>query len=214
MESQITQTTILKITNQEQQFINHCSGKSVIAWEELAQYAKSPTTVKLKTLQKAISDLKKKYRDAGLPLPFICSFVSLLEQNVPVETKPIEQKLVQLRTTKGGNWVAIDDVQPDAHIDFKLEPYYKRVRTRTGIINLSDNEWELFNLFHANIGKMFSMDDIKNVVYKDFGSKTPHCWAQSIKRTLTNLRTNIRELKTDNRLVCVMGGNTTFYMLK
>lgn len=229
-----TQTAVLKITNQEQKIINHCTNKSIVTWQELAQYAKDPATVKLKTIQKAISDIKKKYRDANLPSPLTCSFISLLDQKdgaaeVKQETvKPRltlvksldsksevnEQKLVQLRITRGNNRVPADDKRPDAHIDFVLDPFYKRVRTRTNTINLSDNEWELFKLLHENVDKMLSLENIKDVVYKNFGSKTPHCWADSIKRTLTKLRTNIRELKTDNRLICSIGSNTTFYMLK
>lgn len=229
MQAVTTQTTTLKITNQEAQIITHCAGKKVVPWEELAQYAKEPTTVKLKTLQKAVSDLKKKYRDANLPIPFDCSFVSLVSLPADQETKPVpapaistqsktdtkpEQKLVQLRITRGGNRVPADDRTPDAHIDFKLEPFYKRVRTRTNAINLSDNEWELFKLFHANLGKKFSVEDLKNVVYENFGSKTPHNWADAIKRTLTKLRTNIRELKTSNRLMCSIGSDTTYYMFE
>ena len=231
METAASKKTIdIRITNQEAQIISHCTGKKIVPWEELAQYAKEPTTVKLKTLQKAVSDLKKKYRDANLSLPFDCSFVSLLNQatedtkgiakipappvavKLEIKSEP-EQKLVPVRRTRGGNIVNADDKTPDAHLDFKLEPYYKRVKTRTATINLSDNEWELFKLFHTNVGKMLSMEDIKNVVYKDFGSKTPHNWASAIKGTLTKLRTNIRELKTDNRLICVVGHGSTFYML-
>lgn len=229
MQAATTQTTTLKITNQEAQIITHCAGKEVVSWEELAQYAKEPTTVKLKTLQKAVSDLKKKYRDANLPMPLNCSFVSLVSLPADQETKPSpvpvattqlqadakpEQKLVQLRITRGGNRVPADDKTPDAHIDFKLEPFHKRVRTRTNIINLSDNEWELFKLFHSNLGKKFSVEDLKDVVYKNFGSKTPHNWADAIGGTLTKLRTNIRELKTNDRLLTIRGSNITYYMFE
>lgn len=229
MQAVTTQTTTLKITNQEAQIITHCAGKKVVPWEELAQYAKEPTTVKLKTLQKAVSDLKKKYRDANLPVPFDCSFVSLVSLPADQETKPVpaptvstqpktetklEQKLVQLRITRGGNRVSADDKTPDAHIDFKLEPFYKRVRTRTNTINLSDNEWELFKLFHNNIGKKFSIEDLKDIVYRNFGSKTPHNWADAIGGTLTKLRTNIRELKTNDRLLTIRGSNITYYMFE
>lgn len=106
----ISPTTIqIKITKQEQDIINHCSGKTFVPWEELAQYAKEPQTVKLKTLQKAVSDLKKKYRDANLPVPFDCSFKSLVDveqkkKQTPAPPPPSgEQKLVQIRMTKGGN---------------------------------------------------------------------------------------------------------------
>lgn len=245
----VNQTLVLKLTKQEQNIINYCSGKSVVPFEELAQFAKDPMQVKLSTLQKAVSDLKKKYRDLNLTLPFNCQFVQLAkpdttltrqnldkviteagkfmselppqmrsadvqnELNRALEEK-VEPKLVQLRVTRGGNRVPSDNKESDVHIDFKLEPYYKRVRTKTGTVNLSDNEWELFTLLHLNADKMLSLEDIKNVVFKNFGSKTPHHWADTIKRTLSKLRTNIRELKIDNRLVTVMGGNTTYYMLK
>lgn len=213
------ETTLFRLTKQEERIVNYCAGKAKVYWEELAQFAKEPTSVKLKTLRKTVTDLKKKYRDANLPSPLTCEFVFLttpdskLAQPVTVESAP-EPKLVQLRITRGGNRVSQDNKQPDLHIDFQLVPYYKRVKTRTNTINLSDNEWELFTLFHSNPAVMFSMEEIKNIVYKHFGDKTPHNWAEAIKRTLGKLRTNIRELKTDNRLVTVMGGNTTYYMMK
>lgn len=213
-----TKTQPIKITVQEQSIIDYCLGKKTVAWEELVQFAKDPQTVKLRTLQKVVSDLRKKYRDAGAHCPVVCSFVSLLSvnQTVAEETKPepVEQTIVKLRITKGGNKVRDDDTRSDAQIDFVLDSTMKRVKTRTNVINLSDNEWELFKLFHDNVGKPLSMEEIKNVVYAGFGSKTPHNWSEAIKRTLTKLRTNIRELKTDNRLVCVVGGNLTSYMLQ
>lgn len=201
-------------TKQEEQIIKYCAGKTKIHWEELAQFAKDPTSVKLKTLRKAVTDLKKKYRDANLPSPLTCEFVFLEASEPQPPTPAPEPKLVQLRITRGGNRVPQDNKQHDLQIDFQLVPYYKRIKTRTNTINLSDNEWELFTMFHSNPEVMFSMEQIKNVVYKHFGDKTPHNWSQSIKRTLTLLRTNIKELKSDNRLVTILGGNTTYYMMK
>src|ERR1019366_7639570 len=211
----------IKLTIQELSIVNYCSGKSQVPYEELAQFSKDPITVKLRTIQKSVSDLKKKYRDANLSLPFNCSFTQLvkktqrtatigdlIKQKLSVPPAPVEQKLVQLRVTRGGNRVTADNILPDAHIDFKLEPLYKRVRTKSGTINLSDNEWELFTFLHSNVDKTISIEEMKDVVYKNFGSKTPAGWADSIKRTLSKLRRNIHELKTQERLMTIIGSNT------
>lgn len=214
----------IKLTAQELNIVNYCSGKPQVPYEELAQFSKEPATVKLKTIQKTISDLKKKYRDANLILPFNCVFIQLAKtQDKPLavsadklipSSAPVEQKLVQLRMTRGGNRVPMDNKQPDVHIDFKLEPLYKRVRTKSEVINLSDNEWELFTFLHSKAEKTISIEEMKDVVYKNFGSKTPAGWADSIKRTLSKLRRNIHELKTQERLMTIIGSNTTYYMLK
>ncbi len=221
----------INLTPQEFNIINFLCGKNEINLFDLAIFAKEPTKVKKQTLQKTVSDIKRKYTQLGLQPPFnckICVDQTIVEKPEPVlkivESAPkieepilkvVEEIIIPMRITLGGNRVTQSNTDPDAKIDFQLDKLNKRVKTRkSGSINLSDNEWELFCFLHENADKMVSIEDIKNVVYKNFGSKTPHCWADSIKRTLTKLRINIRELKTDNRLVTIMGGNITQYMLK
>lgn len=204
----------MKLTNQEINIINYIGNKSEVSWQELAQFAKDPQNVKMKTLQKAVSDIKKKYRDKNLFAPFNCKFINLSAKEVFEEIKL--PTFVKLRITAGANRVPDTNKDLDAHIDFQLDRNYRRVKTRSNTVNLSDNEWELFTHLHQNAEKMISIDDMKDVVYKGFGSKTPHNWCDSIKRTLGKLRTNIRELKTEGRLVTIMGTNKTptSYMLK
>jgi hypothetical protein len=210
-------TAVLTLTGQEQKIINYLAGKNEVAWEELVVFAKDPQRVKLKTLQKVVSDIKRKFKDMGLTIPFACTFksISAIDARINKELEAqVEPAIVRMRTTPGGNKVPASNTDLDAHIDFKLEKLYKRVRTRSGLINLSDNEWELFSYLHENAGKMVSLEDMKSVVYKSFGSRTPYNWADAIKRTLTKLRTNIKELKSENRLVTIIGGNTVHYMLQ
>jgi DNA-binding response OmpR family regulator len=200
----------MKLTNQEQRILNFLIGKTEVAWEELAQFSKDPSSVKMKTLQKAVSDLRKKFTDSNIPVPFKCKFITLLKKEPVVQ----EQKFVKMRTTPAGNLVSADSNEPNAYVDFKLEPNYRRIRTKNGVVNLGPAEWELFEFLYKNVEKPVSVEDMKNLVFKNFGSKTPHNWADSISRTLTKLRKNIPELKTQNRLLTVTGGATTSYMLK
>lgn len=215
MENNIS-TAVLKLTSQEQKIINYLSSKSEVSWEELVVFVKDPQNVKMKTLQKVVSDVKRKFKEVNLPVPFNCAFKSLSAIDFKINKELVAQiePVIKLRITVGGNKVPATNTNPDAHVDFRLEKLYKRVRTRSDVINLSDNEWELFSYLHENVGKMISLEELKNVVYKGFGSKTPYNWADAIKRTLTKLRTNIKELKSNNRLVTVIGGSTVYYMLK
>lgn len=216
-------------SSQEKIFIDYLSGKENVSWEELAKFSKNPSEVKKKTLQKVISTIKKKCTEAGQPVPFKCNFYEALKPSdnkdvIVVESSSVAPTIaanaivtspfVKVRTTRGGNMVPETNSALDAHIDFVLDKNYKRVVMRKGKINLSDNEWELFCFFHQNAGKKLSLEQIKEHVYKNFGSKTPYHWAESIKRTMTKLRTNIPELKKDARLLTIVSANTTYYMFE
>lgn len=195
------------ITEQDAKVLNHLVGKSEVFIEDLAPLTKTGTT-KVDSLRKIVSDLKRKYILSGLPVPFNCKIISRQNNNsVPQQDQPI-----QVRKTRGGRLVPVANTTPDAHIDFVLEPYYRRVKTRNRVANLSDREWEVFVYFYNNVGKKISLEELRNdVVYKHFGSKTPHNWADSIRTTIGKLRQNIPELKTENRLSTLIG-TPTYYM--
>jgi hypothetical protein len=217
-------TIELKLTNQEQKVIGYLSGKQEVPWEELAQFAAKPDQVKLRTLQKVVSDIKKKYREVGMPAPFDCKFTQLVPSKTiyvdttsittPTTTATVVSAPVKVRVTAGGRQVRADDPTPDAVLDFKLDKNTRRVSTKQGSFALSENEWELFTFLLDNAGKTVSLEDMKNKIYHQWGSKTPHNWSEAISRTLTKLRKNIPELKTQNRLLTIVGATSTAYMLK
>jgi len=223
-------TVELKLTNQEQKIINYLAGKERVNWEELAQFAKDPQSVKLKTLQKVISDLRRKYTLAGIPAPFTCTFSTLAKQaeaatdystavsptigSLVKEKLAQNQTLIQMRRTLAGKQVPATNTEPDAHLDYRLDKYNKVVISyERGRIALSDGEYEIFSLLHVNAGKPVSIEQMKNVRFPA-GSKCPPTWSEQISSSLTKLRKNIPELKTKNRLSTVTTATKmTAYML-
>jgi hypothetical protein len=217
-EQTMSGTFILKITNQEQKIINYLEGKKEVAWEELAQFAKHPQEVKQKTLQKAISDLKLKFKRAGLQPPFYCTFYQMSKPttNAPAvaSVPPFDGSLVQMRRTKGGKRVPITNTELDAKLDFRLDKSYRIViSVERGRVRLSDGEFEIFELLYNNAGKPVSIEEMRLTRFPR-GSNCPPTWAEQIASTLTKLRKNLPELKRDNRLLTV-GSSTgqTSYML-
>lgn len=228
-------TIQLKLTDQEQQVINYLNGKAFVYWEELAQFAKEPQNVKLKTIQKLVSGIKLKFNRTNIPCPFDCMFTSKPADNssspttthnfpaasapkggpLPILPSSTPSQLSQIRVTLGGNRVPVTDVRPDAHIDFQLLPNRRAVKTRNSVQELGENEWEVFTHLHKNAGRPVDIEEFRNIIWKNFGSKTPHNWAESFARRLTNLRKNIPELKLQGRLMTVTStGQSTAYMLK
>jgi hypothetical protein len=209
----------LKLSPQYEKIIAFCAGKEKVNFEELVQFSKDPSNVKLKTMQRAVSDIKKMFKDHALPDPFTCKFGVLVETKKQVvltlvPSVPQEQELVRMRTTIGGRKVRADDPRTDTQIDFEPTPNYKGVKTRDGLIKLSDNEWEIFCYLYQKAGKRVSIEELKDVVYKNYGASTPHCWSDSIRRTISKLRRNIPDLKTKNRLVTIVCRDTTYYVLE
>lgn len=196
----------LKLTNQEVNIVNYLQSKTETAWEELAQFAKNPTLVKKKTIQKAVSDIKRKYQLAGMNAPFNTKFTSL------VETKPaakLDQRLVQVKKTLGGNLVlATNQVHP-AHADFVLDRNAHRVRTKFGIHILNNNEWDVFEYIHKNVGRVLTISELRDkVVFPQYGSKLPMRWFDAIMRIINNLRRGVPGL--NKRLLTVKGDETSY----
>lgn len=216
------QTTILKLTAQEQNVVNFLTGKDTVYWEELAQFAKDPQNVKFKTLQKVVSDIRRKYANANLPVPFSCTFKridvapTIVNSLTPLfaDISTPKQEFVQMRKTTGGKMVPSTDTRSDAQIDFTLDPHYNVVISRTrGRVKLSEAEFEIFELLYRNAGKPVSIDDIRRVRFPS-GSLCPPTWADQIASTLTKLRKNLPELKEQNRLCRIQAATSmTSYML-
>jgi hypothetical protein len=213
-------TIELKLSDQEQKIINYLATKEQVAWEELAQFGKNPTSVKRVTLLKVVSELRKKYASVGLATPFNCKFVDL-NKTVQVKTnsaspeiipaKVVAPAVVQMRKTLGGKMVRADDHTPDAHLDFVLDNFNKRVKTKSGWIALNESNFELFQIFHQNVGTPLSKEDLKNKVWPQWGSKVPASWWTNLASRMTDLRTYLPELKFRlNRIV--IDGESSFML--
>ena len=206
----------VKLTVQENSIIKYLANKETVPWEELAQFSKDPCSVKLNTIKRVVSEIKRKYTDAKLPTVVNCKFVSLnqLDKKEVSFLATKEQTLVKMKSTPSGNLMPADSAELVAHVDFKLDKMYRRVKTKAGSFELGVNEWVIFTHLHDNAEKLISLQDLKNVVYKNWGSKTPHNWTQSIASSLTRIRKNIPELKLKGRLLTITTVLGTSYMLK
>lgn len=220
----------LKLTGQEVKVIAFLATRNTdtVYWEELAQFAKDPMTVKLKTIQKVISDLKRKYLQVGLPFPFNGKFSALNTEVPKVEasTPPpqmigdlikekLSQNLVQVRVTPDGNVIRMDSAdgsKPAAQIDFVLDPNTRRVQTKWGRHLLNEREWDMMKYLYANAGRVIRISELRDkVVYEKYGSKLPPRWFDHIKSIIGNLRAQVPGLK--ERIMTVKG-NETGYLLQ
>src|SRR3990172_7009572 len=103
-------STEVKLTDQEAKVVNYLNSRNgqKVAWEELAQFSKNPTSVKIKTTKKVVSEVKRKFSQANLPTPFEVSFYTLVQDQPTMLPPPhadaiikAEQVLVQVKRTPG-----------------------------------------------------------------------------------------------------------------
>jgi hypothetical protein len=200
----------IKNTDQELKIINYLKDKNnqEVAWEELVQFSKNPQTVKLKTIKKSVSEIKRKYQSSNLPIPFDVRFISLTSKSDEQTMIKGDQKLVRV-----GKIVALNTVKPSkpqAHYDFSLDPLgFKRVQTKYGSHQLNDNEWDMFKYFYNNVGKLVTISELRdNVVFPNYGSKLPARWFDSIMRIIGHLRKQVVGL--DKRLLTVKSSETSY----
>lgn len=211
----------MKLSQQENQVLGFLSSRQEVYWEELVQFCKNPALVKLKTIKKIVSDLKKKYRENNVPAPFNCSFKLLgvpSEQPKMIQTDTSVdfngQKLVQVKRTivahSKPNTTPIQH-EPSTHQqvmesiksivpDFTIKNYTRQVLTKSGMYALNDDEFELFNYFYNNPNRFVSLEELRDrVCYPKYGSKLPARWFSAIQRRIGNIRHHIPE--TRNRLL-------------
>jgi DNA-binding response OmpR family regulator len=230
----------LKVTDQEFRVIDYLVSKNnkTVCWEELAQFAKDPQTVKLKTIQKTVSEIRRKYASANALVPFNVTFsniASLLptpedetvdivdpdylmqpqDKLAPAAPRPMVKIKRVADTSEATNKKPSDNTTPSsihtvaAHADFILDVNMKRVKTRTGFYKLNDNEWEVFKYLHANVGHIVTLSELRDkVVYPQWGSKTPARWFNSIMSIVNNIRRQVIGL--DGRLLTVKGTETSY----
>lgn len=196
-------------TPQEQKFIEYLKSHETATWDDLRKLCKNADNTQIKTVKRVVSDIKAKFKSKNQNLPWTAQ----ISEATPIQKEP-EQKIIELRRTIGGNVIDKSINIPDAQIDFKMDNVWKTIKTKSGTIKVSTPEWEIFEHLLINAEKQVSIHDLKEVLFKNFGSKTPANWAEVISRTLTKLRKNIPELKKDERLLTVTSTNTTFYMIK
>lgn len=220
MDSQV------KLTEQETKVVDYLvprTGKRV-NWEELAQFAKDPQNVKIKTVKKTVSEIRRKYAAVGVAAPFNVNFGSLTQSEEKVEEKPtqtigeligakLSQNLVQIKKTPDGNTVVVDSKNNTStlpvHVDFVLDRNTKRVKTKFGSHLLNDSEWEVFKYIHSNAGRIIAISELRDkVVFEHYGSKLPARWFDSIMRIINNMRRAIPGL--ERRLLTVKGVETSY----
>jgi hypothetical protein len=225
--------TQVKLSEQETKVVDYLviRNNGGVYWEELAQFAKDPKTVKMKTVQKTVSEIKRKYVTAGVPVPFDVKFKSIPPvEEVKVEEKPVQtigdlnqgkigpslnlsQNLVQIKKTPAGNTIVVDGKNNTttlaAHVDFVLDRNTKRVKTKFGSHLLNDSEWEVFKYIHSNAGRIIAISELRDkVVFEHYGSKLPARWYDSIMRIINNMRRAIPGL--ERRLLTVKGVETSY----
>lgn len=192
----------INLTNQENNVLEYLKTRDgqKVYWEELVQFSKNPTTVKLKTMQKVVSSIKAKFKLNNCLEPFNVVFSSLLKTTLQVqENKP--QILVQLKKVENKHQV---------QIDFRLDPLgHKKVITKDGSYQLNDSEWDMFKYFYQNPGKLITISELRDkLVYPLYGSKLPARWFDSIMRIVNNLRRQVVGL--NKRLLTVKGTETSY----
>jgi len=209
----------VKLTTQEFKIVDFLENHSglEVAWEELAQFAKDPTNVKMKTIKRAVSEIKRKYAAVNLPTTFDVKFVSLADD----EEKPtIKATVVKAATLKVPQQAFVQLKRPTpapvviqkhpVQLDFDLDPLgFKRVKTYTGCYQLNDSEWEMFKYLHNNPGRIITISELRDkVMFPNYGSKLPARWFDAIGRVINNMRRQVFGL--DKRLLTVKGAETSY----
>lgn len=223
----------INLTNQEIKIVNYLINKDAVYWEELSQFAKNPQSVKLKTIKKVVSEIKRKYISANLTIPFNVKLTDLSLKDKDIvnglgavyfdgmnalietfnkdEVKNMPQNLVQVKRTPDHNVMVVtsgSNILP-AHIDFVLDRNTKRVKTKLGYHKLNDSEWEMMKYFHTNVSKLITISELRDkVTYPQYGSKLPARWFDAIMRTVNNLRKQVPGL--NNRLLTVKSTETSY----
>jgi len=225
----------IALTLQELKIINFCDNKSVVFWEHLAQFGKDPATIKKTTLQKVISDIKRKYKEMNVECPLKSSFKDMNDMStvqnklskqmslpinetlgvaqISLDSKKPIQHLVQIKTTPSGNIIPVGQEQVlSAQKDFVMDRAWRRVRTKSGIYPLLQDEFDMLQHLVKNAEQLVPMESLKDIIYPNFGSKIPPRWFDSISRMFTKLRKSVPEVRT--RLHTIRTDGITFYMLR
>lgn len=233
--------TELRLTEQEIKVTNYLQAKNnqEISWEELVQFSKTPQSVKKNTIQKVVSEIKRKYVRAGLNVPFSVTFKNMTAlpicnedrqaQNLfkeSVVTRPLNFKFDPMQVERLNEaldkseqkFIKIPRLEPKSHqaqLDFILDVFSKRVRTKYGYKQLGDAEWDVFRYIHANPGRIISINELRDkVVFPQYGSKLPPKWYDTVMRIVNNLRRQVDGLKVRLMTIGAFNSGETGYIFQ
>jgi DNA-binding response OmpR family regulator len=214
-------TNDVRLTVQEQAIYSYIVTRPnrIVYLEELAQFAKDPPSVKCKTIQKTVSEIKRKFKVAGWLDPFANKlFASMAQETSQAITPPATtQAMVQVRPTPDGNMVRVSGpgAAHPAQVDFIIDRLSKSVRTKYGSHRLNDAEWDVFKYVHENVGRLIPLSELRDqVVYPLWGSKLPARWFNAIQQRINNLRRQITSLNGRLLTIPVVGGKETTYLFQ
>lgn len=200
------------LTTQEQHIVSYLHNKPVAFYEELAQFCKDPSRVKLKSIKRALSNIKKKYKDNNMECPINTKLI-LMNNNTPTTGDTItfnNQKLVRIPRAI----VPTVDTTKQCQKDFQMIKFNRQVRSKQGIRTLNDDDFVVFEYMYANPEKVITLEELRDqVVFPQYGSKTPARWFSVIQRRVNNIRRAVPELR-DRLLTVKVGANGTGYLLQ
>ncbi len=206
----------LNLSPQEIEITNYLQSRngSEVSIYELIRFAKDPKNVKPKTLQKYVSEIRRKYVDAGLTVPFVDVSFKILTKvhysNVPIQT-PLEQRVVHIKK-KAVAQVVAPVILPPKKDEIRIDKMLKRVHDINGWHQLNDSEWYAMKYFFENQGRLIPITELRDkVYYEKAGSQTPARWFESIGRSVNFLKRQVPGLKDK---LLVTRTTDTCYMLK
>jgi hypothetical protein len=203
------------LTQQEINIVNFLKDKEEAYWEELAQFSKDPTRVKLKSIKRTVSEIKKKFKDNNFECP-IKTKLSLLSGKQMQKSEDTADKITvnnqQLVRVPRPTPAVIETKQ--CHKDFVINKFNRQIRSKDGIRTLNDDDFIVFEYIYSKPEKVITLEELRDeVVYPKFGSKTPARWFSAIQRRVNNIRRLVPELR--NRLLTVkVGVNGSGYLLQ
>ena len=198
------------LTAQEQNIVDFLKDKEEAYWEELAQFSKDPTRVKLKSIKRAVSEIKKKYKDNNMECPIKTKLSLLSNKQMQKSEDAItvnNQILVKVPRPQ------VVDTVKQCHKDFAINKFNRQIRSKDGIRTLNDDDFIVFEYIYSRPEKVITMEELRDeVVYPKYGSKLPARWWDSIGRRVNNIRRLVPELQ--NRLMTVKTGVGTGYIFQ
>lgn len=205
------------LTEQESKFLTYIKSKQAnkIAYEEFAQFAKDPQAVKMKTIQRVISEIKKKLSESNSPDVDTIKHISFYSLGADSsKPKTIKTSIIIDSPVAGQSLVKIERPKQTVKDEFALDIPNRRVKTKSGSYSLNEREWEVFKYLHENAGRIIKQSEIKDkVLFHNWGSKTPARWFTVIQGVIGNIRKQVTGINT--RLLTVrVGGEESGYLFQ
>jgi len=85
---------------------------------------------------------------------------------------------------------------------FEMEPEKYKVKIKGELIDFTPIEFKIFELFLKNVGRVFSRDEILNMVYQD----TSEVSDRNIDTHIKNIRKKINTIRADSNPICSVYG--------